>query len=209
LLQTLFFVVVVRPLVLLFIGLNVRRRQLIPKGGPAIVCANHNSHLDTLVVMSLFPLHVLHKIRPVAAADYWQKNKFLAWFSSKIMNVIPINRKKTGTGNPLEHVEEALARGEIVLIFPEGTRGEPERLASLRKGVARLAEKFPEAPVSPIYLRGLGKALPRGEGILVPFFCDVFVGKPFCWSEVGETFMSSLSERMTTLSQEGYVADWQ
>ena len=209
-LQIAFFLLVVRPLVLIFIGLNIRRRQLIPEKGPAIVCANHNSHLDTLVIMSLFPLHSLHRVRPVAAADYWLKNRFLAWFSQTVMNIIPIDRKRKGEpgANPLQLAEEALKRNEIILIFPEGTRGEPERLAALRKGVARLAQKFPQAPVTPTYLRGLGKALPRGEGILVPFFCDVFVGAPITFEETGEQFMETLSARMTELSHEGYVADW-
>ena len=71
LLKVLFFALIIKPLTLVLLGLNVRGRKNLPKNGPAIIAANHNSHLDTMVLMGLYPLGQVHKIRPVAAADYF------------------------------------------------------------------------------------------------------------------------------------------
>ncbi len=181
LLKVLFFLLCVRPLVLIYIGLNVRNRQRLPKDGPAILVANHNSHLDTMVLMSLFPLSMVHRLRPVAAADYFLRGPLLSWFSREIIGIIPLNRTAGQDRYPLEDklapISEALHRGEMVIFFPEGTRGEAERPQRFKKGIGLLAQKHPQIPVIPIYLHGLGKALPRGEIMLVPFFCDVMVGE--------------------------------
>lgn len=63
-LKLLFHLLIVRPLVLVVIGMNVRGRMNLPKKGPAILAANHNSHLDTLILQSLFPLSMQSNILP-------------------------------------------------------------------------------------------------------------------------------------------------
>ena len=126
-LRYLFFLCIVRPVILNVLGLNVRRRELLPKTGPAIVVANHNSHLDALTLMTLFGMKRLSIVRPVAAVDYFLRNKWRAWFSTQITGIIPLQRAVAGERtDPLAGISDALAAGNILILFPEGSRGQPE-----------------------------------------------------------------------------------
>lgn len=209
-LQQLFFLVIVRPLVLIVIGLNIRHRERIPLKGPAIVVSNHNSHLDTLVLMTLLPWPMLRQLRPVAAKDYFLRNRVLAWFALNIMHIIPLERLLIDRNeDPLAACSDALQNGDILILFPEGSRGDPEQMGTLKTGIAHLAKRNPEVPIIPIFLHGLGKSLPKGEAILVPFFCDVFIGEPIGWSGDRTSFMTNLEQRIRTLAEEGYRPAWE
>ena len=206
----LFFAFFVRPVMLVLLGLNIRRREHLPTKGPAVLVANHNSHLDAIAMMSLFPLSMLPKLRPVAAQDYFFRNPLLKWFALHIMGILPLDRKvKAKRRHPLAGIYEAIDREEIVIVFPEGSRGAPEQLGEFKAGIAHIAKKYPEVPVIPIFMHGLGKALPKGEALLVPFFLDVFVGEAIQWKDDKEAFMEELSVRMTSLAKEGNFSAWE
>ncbi len=194
-LKILFFALLVRPLVLVGLGLNILNRQRLPVRGPAVIAANHNSHLDTLVLMSLFPLAMIHRVRPVAAADYFLANRRRAWFAQRVVGIIPLDRTGGGDLDQLFAASRAaLDRGEILILFPEGSRGEPERMARVRKGICHLLKGRPQIPVTPVVMHGLGRALPRGEALLVPFNCDVVIGESMSTDCKASQFVERLSE---------------
>jgi 1-acyl-sn-glycerol-3-phosphate acyltransferase len=175
--QLVFFALVVRPLMALFIGLRVQGRENLRQPGPFVLVANHSSHLDTVSLLSLFPLGRLRYVRPVAAADYFERNRFVSVLSRTLFNILPIARKNITTdNNPLRRMKAALDRGESLIIFPEGTRGSGDEVGQFRSGVAHLLEKTPNLPVIPAYLLNMGRSLPKGEFIPVPFFCEVRIG---------------------------------
>lgn len=205
----LFFAVFVRGVILVALGLAVRRRERLPLKGPAVLAANHNSHLDALALMSLMPLALLPKLRPVAAVDYFFATRARGWFATHIIGIIPLKRGRLAKGvHPLEACMEALDRGEILVLFPEGSRGEPEKLGQLKTGIGHLACARPQVPVVPVYMHGLGKALPRGSSVLVPFNCTVSVGEAHYGSGTHKDFMAVFETRMAALAAEETVPDW-
>jgi 1-acyl-sn-glycerol-3-phosphate acyltransferase len=210
LLRFLFFAVVVRGVILVVLGLTVRHRERLPPDGPAVLAGNHNSNLDALALMSLMPLRLLPKLRPVAAADYFYTSKPLGWFANAIIGIIPVKRGsgKEG-GNPLQLAEEALDRGEILVLFPEGSRGEPERRQAFKKGIGHLARARPKVPVVPVFLHGLGKALPKGSALLVPFNVTVTVGEALYGRQSHDEFVASLESAMTALAAEEKLPAWE
>jgi 1-acyl-sn-glycerol-3-phosphate acyltransferase len=208
-LQKAFFALIVRPVLLIVSGAHVRGKSLIPMNGPAIIVANHNSHLDTLTIMAMYPLRILPKLRPVAAMDYFMRTSAMAWFATKIIGIIPVVRGGHAKGhNPLLGCIEALDRGEILILFPEGSRGEPEKLSQFKKGVAHLLKDRPQTPVYPLFIYGLGKALPKDSFWLVPFNCDIVVGEALTWNGGIDAFMDALQERMKNLASTLHVAPW-
>jgi 1-acyl-sn-glycerol-3-phosphate acyltransferase len=177
--QIIFFILVLRPFMTLFIGLRVRGREHLPKNAPFILIANHSSHLDTASLLNLFPLRQLPKLRPVAAADYFERNRLVTAISKVCFNILAIARKGlTPETNPLPKMEASLRAGNALILFPEGTRGTGETPSHFHSGIAHLIERCPDVPVVPAYLANMGRSLPKGEWIPVPFFCEVRLGEP-------------------------------
>ena len=206
-----FFAFIVRPLMMIVLGTNVRRSELLPTSGPAIIVANHNSHLDVFALMNVLGLKRLQIVRPVAAADYFMTRRLRRWFATRIVGIIPIDRRKMRREkgkHPLDPISEVLEANGIVLLFPEGTRGEPEKMDEFQSGVAHIARRHPDIPITPVFMHGLGKALPKGEALLVPFFCDMFVGKPLDSQLKKRELMNQLSSSMDELATELPMEAW-
>ena len=198
-----------KPLARIFTGADVIGREHLPIKGPAIIAANHASHVDTLLLLTMFPARTLDRVRPAAAADYFLKGPVMSWFSRNIIGIVPVERSKAGSGEDvLAPLREALAAGDIVIIFPEGTRGDGEAMSQLKSGVARLAEAFPAAPVTPAWLQGAGRVLPKGALIPVPMNCTVLVGEALHWEGDRDAFMEGLRDRLEALKAEAPPQRW-
>lgn len=207
-LRLIFYALLVRPFLIIFLGLSTRNLdRLNVHDGAHLVAANHNSHLDAMVLMSLFKLRDIHKVKLVAAKDYFCRNALSTWFSLNIIGIIPIDRKG-GSDDPLAPVMQALDEGYTVVIFPEGTRGEPEKRQPLKYGITKVLEAHPEVKITPVFMHGLGKSLPRGEGLLVPFVCEINVGEELSWTGDRSQLISSLETTFDALEQEMEPKEW-
>jgi 1-acyl-sn-glycerol-3-phosphate acyltransferase len=201
---------IARPIARFLTGADVTGRELLPLKGPAIVAANHNSHIDTLLLLTIFPSRAMQRVRPAAASDYFLKDPVIGWFSRNLIGIVPVARDRVDTGEDiLAPAREALAAGDIVVVFPEGTRGDAsDEMARLKSGVARLAEAFPEAPVTPIWIQGAGRVLPKGGHIPVPMNCAVLVGEPLHWEGHRTAFMDGLRESLLALKAQAPPLRW-
>ena len=74
---------------------------------------------------------------------------------------------------------------------------------------AQTPHQSTQAPVTPVFMHGLGKVLPKGTWLPVPFNCDIYVGDAFYGREDIDGFMDELSARMHGLAGEGSFPSWE
>lgn len=201
-LRLVLLLLVARPLAKLMLGCDVGGPGRLPERGPAIVAANHNSHVDTLLLLALFSPRALARVRPVAAADYFLSNPVISVLSRHVIGIVPIDR--TGArGRPVDvlaPMRDALAAGDILVIFPEGTRGSASNeMGALKDGVARLVERAPDCPVHPVWIQGAGRVLPKGGHVPAPLTCCAIVGQPIRFEGDRRAFMERLRADLEAL----------
>jgi len=84
--------------------------------------ANHSSHGDFVLLWASLPQPLRKRTRPVAGADYWAKPGMRDFLIRKVFNGVLIDRQRSeGQGSPLQPILEAVAQGDSLIFFPEGT----------------------------------------------------------------------------------------
>lgn len=150
----------------------------VPKAEQRIYFANHQSHLDWVLIWCALPHELRAQTRPIAAKDYWTSSKLKHWLTREVFNAVYVNRQRTDDQDPLEPLIDALQHGDSLVIFPEGTRsnlGEPQPFKS---GLYHLAQQFPDIPLIPCWIDNVQRVMPKGEVVPVPILCSVTFGSP-------------------------------
>ena len=138
-------------------------RENIPEGA-VIVCANHSRSLDPFLVA--FALKLRRYPKFMAKKELFE-TPALRWALTHI-GVFPVDRGNMDL-NATRTAIKYLKSGEIIMIFPEGTRVSPDESVAAKTGAIKLAEKH-GVPILPIGLPLEAKPLRRGK---------VIIGKPY------------------------------
>ena len=160
-------------------GANARWVGNAPDNRQRVYFANHTSHLDALVIWASLPPHIRLLTRPVAARDYWTKNKLRRYVANKVFNAILIERKRpTAHDNPLTDMRTALGENHSLIIFPEGTRQSGTEIGPFKGGLFHLAKDCPHIEFVPVLVENLNRILPKGDFLPVPLLGSVSFGPP-------------------------------
>jgi len=140
--------------------------RLVSLHEPAIFAANHQSHLDTPLMLSSIPARWRHKIVVTSAADYFFTNRFRSAVSALAIGAIPIERQRISRRST-DQAAALLDAGWSLLIFPEGGRSSDGWAQAFRGGAAYLALRC-NRPIVPVHLGGTRRAWKKGSRVPKP-----------------------------------------
>jgi 1-acyl-sn-glycerol-3-phosphate acyltransferase len=143
---------------------------------PVIFAANHHSHLDAPLLLSVIPERWRHRMFVAGAADYFFDSRVKAVTFAFLLNAVPIERRRASRDS-VTRVASLLAAGWSLLIFPEGGRspdgwGQPHRAGAAALGVRT------GRPIVPVHVEGTGRILAKGSSRLTPGTTRVTFGRP-------------------------------
>ena len=177
------------PFFLVYFRMQRIGREHLPRSGPLLLASNHRSFLDPFVIGTLVRRPVYYMAKRELFEKRWQ-----AW-ALNALGAFPVDRG-TGDGDAMATARAILARGDCVVVFPEGTRTRPGPLGDPRRGVGRLALET-GAPVAPVAVIG-SDAVRRGWRIR-PRKVRIRVGAPLLFPTVessSPTLASAVTERI-------------
>ena len=185
-------------------GSNVRVSGIenVPEKGGLIFASNHQGILDILIHLAYLPRH----FRFVAKSELFRV-PFLGWYMS-LAGYVPIERDVSKSAHrTIGTASDMLAKGECILIFPEGTRSKTGELGPFKRG-SLMAAFSSGAGVVPIAINGSYQMMPKRSYIINRVPIRVNIGKPIPFEKYAgskptkndyETELSKLREEMQLL----------
>ena len=159
--------------------------------GPIIFASNHQSYLDTPVILAALPPQWRYSVAPPMWKEFFdahfhpERHSRLRWLSSSVnyylatlfFNGFPLPQKEAGLRETVRHIGDLVSEGWSVLIFPEGERTLTGEIGTFQPGVGMVGSRL-RMPVVPIRLRGLDRVLHRGSRMIHPGAVEVVFGLP-------------------------------
>ena len=132
----------------------------VPRSGPALVVANHQSFLDPVAIGLAFPRPLIYLARKSLF-----RNPVFSWLI-RSLNAVPIDQQGIGKEG-IRTILEQLRLGKAVIVFPEGERTLTGRMNPLKPGVHLLIKRT-QAPIIPVGIAGAYDAWPRQHMLPTP-----------------------------------------
>ena len=145
-----------------------------------IYFANHNSHIDFILLWSSLPKDMRRGTRPVAASDYWTKDGFRRFLIQDTFNGVTIKRNRENNEDPLQPIKDVLKQGYSIIFFPEGTRNleDDVELLPFKSGLYNLHREFPDIDIIPVWISNLKRVMPKGALVPLPLLSTIIFGSP-------------------------------
>jgi long-chain acyl-CoA synthetase len=156
-----------------WVSLEVRGLEHLERiSGPVIFAANHQSHLDTPVILRALPPRWRYRLAPAMLKEFFKahfypqqyplKNRISSslnyYLATQFFNAFPLPQREVGTRQTLRYIGDLVESGHSLLIFPEGKRTEAGEIIPFKAGVGMIASRL-EIPVVPVRLEGLDRIL--------------------------------------------------
>ena len=178
-----------------------------PSSEHRIYYGNHASHGDFVLIWSSMPPALRRQVRPVAAADYWQRDGLRRYLIDAVFNGVLIQRDAAGREHdPLQVLCDAVDTGASLILFPEGTRNTGEEpLLPFKSGIYHLARQRPELEFVPVWIDNLKRVMPKGRVLPLPLLCTASFGAPLrlLADEDKQAFLERSRQALLALSPQG------
>ncbi len=152
-----------------------------PVNRQRVYFANHVSNADMPMIWSCLPPNLRRNVRPVAAADYWLKNKLRAFVGPEVFNCVLVDRRpeaREDGHDPMQNILDALDDGSSLIIFPEGNRNmTDDPLLPFKAGLFNIGIARPDIDLVPTWIANVTEIMPKGEVIPLPLICTVTFGE--------------------------------
>ncbi|MFA5908624.1 MAG: AMP-binding protein [Vicinamibacterales bacterium] len=159
--------------------------------GPVVFAANHQSHMDVPVILSVLPGAWRARIAPAMAKEFFKAHFFPAehtwrqvltnranyYLAAFFFNTFPLPQREAGARQTLRYIGEVTGDGYSVLIFPEGARTESGEIKAFRGGIGMIGARL-DLPVVPVRLDGVDRVLHTSWKMARPGRVSVTFGKP-------------------------------
>jgi 1-acyl-sn-glycerol-3-phosphate acyltransferase len=171
--------------------LTIVGRENLPRDRSFVLVANHASHLDTLCLLSALPLSKLHRAFPAAAKDYFFVSAPRLLAAAVVVNALPFERR-LHAGQSLNLCSRLLENpGNMLLLFPEGTRSTTGQIGEFKPGVGLLVAGTPH-PVVPCYIQGTFRAWNKGSWFPKPYRVALTIGRPLSYPHLKRSTASAM-----------------